>query len=75
MLILTNELHGKLILTNRIPFIQQLYFEACYMSFFILAEGGTVGTKIKFLPFGTYRGGNRPKQNKTDCHYNTEGNE
>lgn len=45
------------------------------MSFSVLAEGGTVGTKIKFLPFGAYGGGNRPKQKKTDCPYTSEGNE
>lgn len=45
------------------------------MSSSVLAEEGTVGTKIKFLPFEAYCGGNRPKQNKTDCPYNPEGNE
>lgn len=64
MLILTNELHWKLILTNRIPFLQQLDFETYYMFVSILAEGGPVGSKIQFLPFGAYRGGNRPNKTK-----------
>lgn len=73
ILIFTNDLHWKLILSSRIHvFIQQLYFELCYMTFSVLVEGDTAVTNTKFLSFGDFSGENRqkkkikiPKQNKT----------
>ena len=50
LIIFTNELHWKLILTNRMHFIQQLYFEFCDMTFSDLAEGDTVVTKSSSCP-------------------------